>query len=197
MPAFHALHYFQPMPPVPSEAVGVQFMKRGSLRVQSDIGAGLNISLCQSGVCVEEIDCNPGQPDLKVNDVIVAIDGSILCGLEPKELEEHFEEAFQDAARLIIIAGSHLSQLKIEEVQQAAQQMLRNEASHEQDDRQFIADSTTSLPRGLCPYDADDGVTVSDDGYTATSIAQGEKDWLGVRGRPGILHGRYQYEVQL
>ncbi|CAE7022788.1 Ddx1, partial [Symbiodinium sp. CCMP2456] len=43
--------------------------------------------------------------------------------------------------------------------------------------------------------DADEGVDVSDDGLSASCSA--DDAWLGLRGRPGVLKGAYQYEVEL
>lgn len=48
---------------------------------------------------------------------------------------------------------------------------------------------------GLCPRDADVGVEVSPAGAAGRPGRRGA--WLGVRGRPGVLRGAYQYEVEL
>ncbi|CAE7229210.1 Ddx1 [Symbiodinium sp. KB8] len=58
-----------------------------------------------------------------------------------------------------------------------------------------------SLSRAMAPFaylnkaDADEGVDVSDDGLSASCSA--DDAWLGLRGRPGVLKGAYQYEVEL
>lgn len=48
---------------------------------------------------------------------------------------------------------------------------------------------------GLNSADADDGVNILDDGLFAECWA--EEAWLGVRGRPGVLRGAYQFEVEI
>lgn len=48
---------------------------------------------------------------------------------------------------------------------------------------------------GLCSQDADEGVVVDEEGGGASCSAQDA--WLGVRGRPGVMRGAYQYEVEL
>lgn len=47
----------------------------------------------------------------------------------------------------------------------------------------------------LCAADADDGVKVDNGGRHAECFAP--DTWLGVRGRPGVLTGAYQFEVVL
>ena len=46
----------------------------------------------------------------------------------------------------------------------------------------------------LCLLDADEGVEVDEDGQAAA--CHSADAWLGVRGRPGVLHGAYQFEVE-
>lgn len=54
------------------------------------------------------------------------------------------------------------------------------------------------LVLGLCSEDADPGVVVSADGFEAEcKQAIGKNAWFGIRGRPGVLRGAYQYEVEL
>eukprot|EP00411_Alexandrium_monilatum_P085664 CAMPEP_0175728696 /NCGR_PEP_ID=MMETSP0097-20121207/49429_1 /TAXON_ID=311494 /ORGANISM="Alexandrium monilatum, Strain CCMP3105" /LENGTH=207 /DNA_ID=CAMNT_0017036551 /DNA_START=32 /DNA_END=653 /DNA_ORIENTATION=- len=50
---------------------------------------------------------------------------------------------------------------------------------------------------GLCPSDADAGVVISEDCFRASGQPDRKNQWLGVRGRPGVLAGAYQFEVHL
>lgn len=49
---------------------------------------------------------------------------------------------------------------------------------------------------GLCSGDADAGVEVSEGGMKVIG-RQPDGKWLGVRGRPGVLKGAYQFDVEL
>jgi hypothetical protein len=179
-------HYF-----ASSKSVGLQFMKKGVLRVEEDIGAGLELFACKNGFLVKEVEDNPGQPDLQVKDVIVAIDGSILFGLEPEEVEKRFAAGFHNGADIIFAAGRCLFQLQLEEIQQATQHMLDSSPS-----RAEAVVSAPAINPGLCSFDADDGVEVSDDGSSVACITA-QKTWSGIRGRPGILYGMYHFEVEV
>lgn len=49
---------------------------------------------------------------------------------------------------------------------------------------------------GLCSEDADAAVKISENGCTA--LCRPQKDvWMGVRGRPGVIHGAYQFDVEM
>jgi hypothetical protein len=196
MPAFGVPHYFeQQTPSNPNEngtAAGVQFLRHAKLRVQE--GAGLLLYACNMGFLVQEIDDTPGQPDLRLKDVIVAIQGSLLCGLDEDEIQDRFGAAFQDGAPLLVGASAHLAQLQPEELQQAVQHMISPVAVQVPSVPEALA--TCAMNPGLCPDDADDGVVVRADGSGAACSLEKSK-WSGVRGRPGVLKGRYQYEIEL
>lgn len=49
---------------------------------------------------------------------------------------------------------------------------------------------------GLCSGDADTGVDVSEGGMKVVG-RHADGKWLGVRGRPGVLKGAYQFDVEL
>jgi len=49
----------------------------------------------------------------------------------------------------------------------------------------------------LCAHDADTGVDILLDGSRAVARPDRRNKWLGVRGRPGVISGAYQFEVRL
>lgn len=52
---------------------------------------------------VKDVDPTPGQPDLCVGSVIVAIEDVILVGLAAEEVEIAFGKAFKDGAQLVVL----------------------------------------------------------------------------------------------
>jgi hypothetical protein len=99
------------------------FLHFGRLRVHSELGAGLSLNLCEVGYFVTKIH-EPGQPDLKKGDAIVAIGKTVLLGLEGDELEKRFGDEFRDSAA--IVAGHYLSlrQLSFKDMRQEAERIL-------------------------------------------------------------------------
>jgi hypothetical protein len=64
----------------------------------------------------------------------------------------------------------------------------------------LIGSETVSGPMvlGLCSSDGDACVSISADGFHATSTPEAARNaWHGVRGRPGVLRGKYQFEVEV
>mmetsp|Transcript_105051 Transcript_105051/g.338742 ORF Transcript_105051/g.338742 Transcript_105051/m.338742 type:complete len:742 (-) Transcript_105051:131-2356(-) len=181
-----------------------RLLRSGRLRVEPLAGAGLHLVTCQLGYLVEAVDWQPGQPDLRPGDAILAIGSAVLLDLLDDDVERCFGEAFRDGATFIAGPHQELCQQCLENVQQAVRQLLDVEA-----DRPISCDAPKASPLepgaaikaacavGLHPHDADDGVKVQDDCSSASCQHGGQNLWLGVRGRPGILQGAYQYEVQL
>jgi len=81
-------------------------LRLGRLRVHSDLGAGLTLVACELGYFVSRID-EPGQPELRRGDVIVAIGGNMLLGLDEDGVEACFGMAFAEGC--VFVAGSYLS----------------------------------------------------------------------------------------
>ena len=105
-------------------------LRRGRLRVDFRSGTcGLELSACDVGYSVDQVDPVPGQPDLEVGDVIVAIGGSTLLGLDEDSVENCFGDAYCDGA--IIVAGP-LEQLKMWPfgvVREEVQRLMADEAA--------------------------------------------------------------------
>ncbi|CAJ1371817.1 unnamed protein product [Effrenium voratum] len=87
------------------------------LRVEPDLGAGLELEVCGAGYVVD--DCQHAQ-DLKPGDVIVAIAGRLLVGLDEDQVEEHFGAAFCDGAPLLVGSFDQLQHFSLESIRTAA-----------------------------------------------------------------------------
>lgn len=105
-----------------SQGVGDQssLLRWGKLRVHSDLGAGMTLVMCELGYFVSRVD-QPGQPDLRRGDVIVAIGGCILLGLVDSELEDAFGAAFEDGAHIVAGRFMELRRRPFGEVRQEAE----------------------------------------------------------------------------
>mmetsp|Transcript_32058 Transcript_32058/g.92073 ORF Transcript_32058/g.92073 Transcript_32058/m.92073 type:complete len:242 (+) Transcript_32058:47-772(+) len=71
------------------------------VRVDSELGAGLDLEATSSGYRVESLEGAPRQPEeLRPGALIVSVDGFPLFGLAEEALEEAFGSRFKDGARL-------------------------------------------------------------------------------------------------
>jgi len=93
------------LPSAPPSGSG-GLLRQGRLHVHSDLGAGLTLVACECGYLVSHIS-EPRQCDLRRGDVIVAIGGAVLLGLEESEVEASFGSEFEDGQ--LIVVGSYLS----------------------------------------------------------------------------------------
>lgn len=93
------------LPSAPPSGPG-GLLRQGRLNVHSDLGAGLTLVACECGYFVSRIS-GPGQFDLRRGDVIVAIGGAVLLGLEESEIEANFGGEFEDGQ--LIVMGTYLS----------------------------------------------------------------------------------------
>jgi len=118
-------------------------LRRGRLRVHADLGAGATLVMCHVGYFASRID-EPGQPDLRRGDAIVAIGNTMLLGLEDEELEARFTEGFRDGA--VIVVGSYLEvrQRPFSEVRGEAEQLLQRPATP------MTALARADVPAGGC-----------------------------------------------
>mmetsp|Transcript_50152 Transcript_50152/g.107950 ORF Transcript_50152/g.107950 Transcript_50152/m.107950 type:complete len:862 (-) Transcript_50152:30-2615(-) len=81
-----------------------QASRNGKLCVAADgSGAGLDMEATQWGYLVEEIEEDPGQPDLEVGDIITSIGGQALYDLDEEGMEWRFGRNFADGAELTIL----------------------------------------------------------------------------------------------
>jgi len=110
-------------PGVPADQDASHILRYGRLRVHSDLGAGVTLVMCEVGYFASRID-EPGQPDFRKGDAIVAIGNTVLLGLEEDELEARFGEAF--CANATIVVGNYLAlrQRPFKEVRQETLRIL-------------------------------------------------------------------------
>lgn len=191
----HVHHYFQadPEPQHRKSEDMPSCLKRGQLHVADDAGAGLELFPCDRGFLVQEVDNCPAQPDLQVGDVIVAIGATRLFGLAPEEVEERFGASFRNGANIIIGSGASLAKMSPEDLERDTHAILNPVAAA----MQPTHDACEAVAPGLCKQDSDDGVEVGEDGGRVTCQIDSAEKWSGVRGRPGVLKGRYQFEVEV
>jgi len=112
-------------PPHQSPQSATELLRRGTLRVAGQgVGAGLVLSASVLGYFVEDVDRDPGQPDLRRGYVIVGIGHRLLIGLEDEVVEERFGAAYIDGAP--IVAGPHhlLQQVSLGDIRRHTQHML-------------------------------------------------------------------------
>eukprot|EP00913_Durusdinium_trenchii_P023194 g21773.t1 len=119
-------------------------VRTAKLRVDQQAGAGLQLSACEAGYLVEELDPWPGQSDLRAGDVIVAIgeerlNGAggarnrssrlsteeLLIGLSEAKVEEEFGKHFENGALTIVGPLELLQQMPLDHVRRAANRLLR------------------------------------------------------------------------
>eukprot|EP00746_Dinoflagellata_sp_MGD_P074813 gnl/MRDRNA2_/MRDRNA2_30170_c0_seq1.p1 gnl/MRDRNA2_/MRDRNA2_30170_c0~~gnl/MRDRNA2_/MRDRNA2_30170_c0_seq1.p1 ORF type:complete len:1055 (-),score=193.52 gnl/MRDRNA2_/MRDRNA2_30170_c0_seq1:243-3407(-) len=171
---------------------GSPLLWKGTLSYDAVEGAGLELVTCEQGYMVEHVELKPGQPNLALGDVIVAIGDSLLFGLEPAEIERCFGMSCSARAPIVVGSQRKLAQQTFGRVQSEAERLLELDSQVACE-----GDSTEShfeVMQNFSPFDADIGVKVLDN----CTCAQGKlKSWLGVRGSAGILHGAYQYEIVL
>merc|ERR1711988_1890771 len=106
-----------------SEVDAASLLRAGCLRVHADLGAGLEMVVCEQGYFVSQVEL-PGQPDIKKGDVIVAIGSSILLGLPEDEVGERFGEAFCEGAHVIVAKYTDLRPLPFSVVRHRAEQLV-------------------------------------------------------------------------
>jgi hypothetical protein len=96
----------------------------GRLRVHADLGAGMTLQVSDLGYFVQKLE-EPGQPDIKMGDVILAIGTEALLGLEEDEVEKLFGDAFGPDAPVVVGNYMKLRQRSFRELRGACQQLLR------------------------------------------------------------------------
>lgn len=169
---------------------GSPLLWKGILSYDPVEGAGLELVTCEQGYLVEHVDLKPGQPDLAVGDVIVAVGESLLVGLEPAEIERCFGASCSNGVTIVVGSQRKLAQQTFGRVQSEAQRLSDGQEKCEAG----MSESQFEVMQNFSPFDADTGVKVSDN---CTRAQCKLKSWLGVRGHVGILHGAYQYEIEL
>jgi len=86
-----------------------------TLRVDSEIGAGLDTEASDVGFVVDDIEERPGQdPAIRVGDVIIAIAGVRLQGLAEAELQATFGKHLCDGVKVLLVSADELRTASIE-----------------------------------------------------------------------------------
>lgn len=92
-----------------------QTLRKCSLRVDADAGAGLEMEEGDFGYLVEEIAEKPGQDVvLQPRDVIVAVAGERLLGLPGDRLASTFGAHFEDGVEVLLASHDELREAQIE-----------------------------------------------------------------------------------
>uniref|UniRef100_A0A7S4Q8E7 Uncharacterized protein n=1 Tax=Alexandrium monilatum TaxID=311494 RepID=A0A7S4Q8E7_9DINO len=99
-------------------------LRVGLLRVDPAVGAGLEVNWVKLGYTVCKVDAQPGQPDLRPGDAIVAFGGQLLLGLDENEVERRFGEALADRVAFVVGPLNALLRRPAEEVRREAQRLL-------------------------------------------------------------------------
>eukprot|EP00929_Paragymnodinium_shiwhaense_P079958 TRINITY_DN41688_c0_g1_i1.p1 TRINITY_DN41688_c0_g1~~TRINITY_DN41688_c0_g1_i1.p1 ORF type:complete len:952 (-),score=243.89 TRINITY_DN41688_c0_g1_i1:343-3198(-) len=97
-----------------------QVAKTVKLRVgEGETGAGLDLEMSRWGYLIEEIDPDPGQPELHVGDIIIAVAGQALHGLpDEATMQWRFGRNFKGGADLTILPAKearHILDLDVED----------------------------------------------------------------------------------
>ncbi|CAJ1357078.1 unnamed protein product [Effrenium voratum] len=100
-------------------------VRTAQLRVDQHAGAGLQLSACEAGYLVEELEQWPGQPDIRAQDVIVAAGEALLIGLEESKMEEEFRQCFNNGALLVVGALEILRRMDLDQVRRCTLRLLR------------------------------------------------------------------------
>jgi len=71
-------------------------VRRLTLRAHLEMGAGVDLHASWWGMVVDNIDEEPGQPGLRLRDVLVDVNGMSLRELESEDCEQRFADLFGD-----------------------------------------------------------------------------------------------------
>ena len=71
-------------------------------------GAGLDMEASRWGYLVEEVEAEPGQPDVAAGDCIISIGGQALHGLDEETMEWRFGRNFADGVELAIVPAGQM-----------------------------------------------------------------------------------------
>jgi len=85
-----------------------QAARKGKLRVSGDSGAGLDLEASRWGYIVEEVEDDPGQPDINAGDCIFSIGGQALHSLDEETMDWRFGRNFADGAEVTILPADHV-----------------------------------------------------------------------------------------
>mmetsp|Transcript_50303 Transcript_50303/g.117464 ORF Transcript_50303/g.117464 Transcript_50303/m.117464 type:complete len:1148 (-) Transcript_50303:40-3483(-) len=95
--------------PVLSASGPVAATRRAMLHVDDDAGAGIELDAVSEGLRVIALQSYPGQPDLRVGDVLVAVDAwplaSAACDGDEDKQHDRFGDHFRHGATLDVLAG--------------------------------------------------------------------------------------------
>ena len=134
----------------PSENLAAGPVHTAKLRVDQNAGAGLQLSVCEAGYLVEEVDDWPGQPDIRARDVIVAAGEELLIGLKEEKMEESLKKVFENGVLLTVGNLDLLLKINLEEIRRATTRLLRpwSDRSSVTSVGSVLVTSPAAVPRG-------------------------------------------------
>lgn len=126
-----------------------QGAKKGKLRVDSDGGGcGLDMEAGKWGYEIEEVDDEPGQPDLVAGDCIISIGGMALHGLDDEEtVHWRFGRNLKDGAEIIIMQAATMKAIKAAEEAQAKLEAGEEEKKVEAEEEKKVPQQTAHKRR--------------------------------------------------
>eukprot|EP00419_Tripos_fusus_P004773 CAMPEP_0172681552 /NCGR_PEP_ID=MMETSP1074-20121228/17527_1 /TAXON_ID=2916 /ORGANISM="Ceratium fusus, Strain PA161109" /LENGTH=760 /DNA_ID=CAMNT_0013500075 /DNA_START=6 /DNA_END=2288 /DNA_ORIENTATION=- len=173
-------------------------LRRAKLCVDTQFGAGLELITCAYGYLVDSVETVPGQPDLRVGDVIMAIGSELLVDLpSPDDLERGFALAFHDRAVLVVGSHEHLLEYPASNLKEDVAWLLMPSPVANASVGASCNQQQLSGTLGFSINDTDTGVEVAEGGMHVANVAAAGQGWSGARGRPGVFTGAYQFEVEL
>ena len=134
----------------PSASLAAGPVHTAKLRVDQQAGAGLQLSVCEAGYFIEEINEWPGQPDLRAGDVIVAAGEELLIGLKEEKMEESLKKVFENGVLLAVGNVDVLLKINLEEIRRATTRLLRpwSDRSSVTSVGSVLVTSAAAVPRG-------------------------------------------------
>mmetsp|Transcript_143584 Transcript_143584/g.459270 ORF Transcript_143584/g.459270 Transcript_143584/m.459270 type:complete len:539 (+) Transcript_143584:3-1619(+) len=86
-----------------------QAARSGKLRVGgAEGGAGLDMEATRWGYLVEEVEADPGQPDVAAGEIIFSIGGQALYDLDEETMNWRFGRGFADGAEITVLPKDHV-----------------------------------------------------------------------------------------
>mmetsp|Transcript_30129 Transcript_30129/g.76122 ORF Transcript_30129/g.76122 Transcript_30129/m.76122 type:complete len:835 (+) Transcript_30129:139-2643(+) len=88
-----------------------QAARKGRLRVSAESGAGLDLEASRWGYIVEEVEDDPGQPDIVAGDCIFSIGGQALHSLDEETIHWRFGRNIADGVEVTILPADHMKSI--------------------------------------------------------------------------------------
>eukprot|EP00439_Symbiodinium_sp_Y106_P019420 s4442_g2.t1 len=104
-----------------------ELLRTGRLRVDAT-GAGLQLRWVKLGYAVDKVERKPGQDDIHEGDVVLAVGGSLLTGLDEDTVEERFRNAFGNGVGIVIGCMGELMKHPVDRIAEHVSAELRRVA---------------------------------------------------------------------